>query len=94
VNNLRQFDKLQILVKEAADLLIRLKFENKKLREENEKLVKKLAQIENNENYQTTGEIEQLRAKNRALKQKHDLISSRLSAVLDRVQNLTGGVES
>jgi len=85
---------LQVLVKEAADLLVRLKFENKKLREENEKLLKKLELHKNNDNSQNTAEIEQLRANNRALKQKHDLISTRLSAVLDRVQNLTGGVES
>ena len=85
---------MQVLVKEAADLLVRLKFENKKLREENEKLLKKLELHKNNDNSQNTAEIEQLRANNRALKQKHDLISTRLSAVLDRVQNLTGGVES
>ncbi len=94
MNNLRQFDKLQTLVKEAADLLIRLKFENKKLREENENLLKKLEKNKNNGNAQTSEEVEQLKEKNRALQQKHDLISRRLSDVLDRVQNLTGGVES
>lgn len=94
MNNIRQFDRLQILVKESADLLIRLKLENKKLKEENEKLLKQLEQYKNNDSGQATEEIEKLKARNDALKEKHDLISSRLSAVLDRVQNLTGGVES
>ncbi len=94
MNNLRNFEKLQTLVKETADLLVRLKFENKKLREENEKLLKKLENLKVDNNGQTTREIEQLRAKNLVLQKKHDLISTRLSAVLDRVQNLTGSVDS
>ena len=93
MNNIRQFDRLQVLVKESADLLVRLKLENKKLKEENEKLLKQLEQYKNNDSGQATEEIEKLKARNHALKEKHDLISSRLSAVLDRVQNLTGGVE-
>lgn len=94
MNNLRHFEKLQTLVKETADLLVRLKFENKKLREENEKLLKKLENLKIDNGGQTTKEIERLRAKNLVLQQKHDLISTRLSAVLDRVQNLTGSVDS
>ena len=36
--SLEQFNRLQQLVKESTDLIVRLKFENNTLREKNEKL--------------------------------------------------------
>ena len=91
---LAQFDKLQQIVKDSADIMIRLKFENRNLKKENEQLKQE------NNNYNTTfsseitEKIKLLERENSELKDRGKLIRARLGHLLERIKSLSSGVES
>jgi len=87
---LEQFSQLQQLVKESADLIIRLKFENNRLREKNEKLQK---EVQNGVN-KSVQKLKRLEAQNSLLRQKQEKVTSRLIHLRNKVKSLTVGVES
>jgi FtsZ-binding cell division protein ZapB len=91
---LTQFDKLQQMVKESADLLIRLKFENRTLKKDNEKLKQEIDNYNTNVLSETTEKIKLLERENNELKDKTKLIRARLVHLLDRIKSLSPGVES
>ena len=91
---IRQFEKLHTLIKEAVDQLIKLKLENKSLLQKNEELRKQIEKNSQKSDKNLTEELRKLRAENRNLQNKHQVISSRLSKVLARVKDLGEGVES
>ncbi len=91
---IRQFDKLQTLIKEAVDQILKLKLENKKLRIQINELRDKVDNGSEINNDKFSGEIERLNAENKSLRDKHQVISSRLRKVLVKVKSLSEGVES
>ena len=88
--SLEQFSHLQQLVKESADLIIRLKFENNALREKNEKLQK---EVQNGVN-KSVQKLKRLEAQNSLLRQKQEKVTSRLIHLRNKVKGLTVGIES
>lgn len=91
---IRQFEKLKTLVKEAVDQLLKTKLENKTLLQQNEELRKKLEKASNSSDVQLAGEVKRLREENKTLLEKQQMVSARLNRVLARVKNLGEGVES
>ena len=88
--SLEQFNRLQILVKESADLIVRLKFENNTLREKNEKLQEEVKTGTN----KSVQKLDRLKAENSLLKQRQERVTSRLMHLRNKVKSLTEGVES
>jgi FtsZ-binding cell division protein ZapB len=89
-----QFDKLKQLVKESVELIYRLRSENNNLKKENERLKEKLEKINYRKPDDLTESMKKLEHENRKLRDKQEIVSSRLINLLDRVRNLAGGVES
>ena len=87
---LGQFDRLQQLVKETTDLVIKLKFENKSLKDKYAKLQEEV----NNGSKSSSKKIKRLEEENFALKQKRDKVSSRLVHLRNKVSSLAKGVNS
>ena len=87
---LEQFNRLQQLVKESADLIIRLKFENNTLKEKNEKLEEEVK----DGTYKSVQKLKRLEAENNLLKQRQEKVTSRLMHLRNKVKSLTEGVES
>ena len=91
---IRQFDKLQGLIKEAVDQILKLKLENKNSHRQISELREKIENNAHKNNETLSGEIERLKSENNALHEKHQVISSRLRKVLAKVKSLNEGVES
>ncbi len=87
---IEQFDRLQHLVKETTDLVVKLKFENKSLRENNEKLKQKLASGTDKSDIK----LKNLEEENISLRQRQEKVTSRLMHLRNKVNNFTEGVES
>ena len=92
--HLIQFQKLQEIIEKTKDYIIQLKFENKKLQKENDELKRKLYDTNNQVSPNLTENLERLEEENRSLRQKHKRVSIRLVNMLDKVKNLSEGVES
>ena len=87
---LEQFDRLQSLVRETTDTVLKLKFENKNLIEENEKMQRELQ----SKSEKTTQKLHRLEEENRILKEKQEKTTSRLMHLRNKVRRLSEGVES
>jgi len=85
-----QFNRLQQLVKESVDLIIKLKFDNNTLREKNEKLQEEVKDGTN----KSVKKLKRLEAENSLLKQRQEKVTSRLMHLRNKVKSLTEGVES
>ena len=88
--SLEQFNRLQQLVKESTDLIVRLKFENNTLREKNEKLQEEVKDGTN----KSVQKLKRLETENSLLKQRQEKVTSRLMHLRNKVKSLTEGVES
>ena len=88
--SLEQFNRLQHLIKESVDLIIKLKFENNTLREKNEKLQEEVKDGTN----KSVQKLKRLDAENSLLKQRQEKVTSRLMHLRNKVKSLTEGVES
>ncbi len=87
--SLEQFNRLQKLVKESADLIVRLKFENNTLKEKNEKLQEEVKTGTD----KSVQKLDRLKAENNLLKQRQERVTSRLMHLRNKVKSLTEGVE-
>jgi FtsZ-binding cell division protein ZapB len=87
---LEQFERLGQLIKETTDLVVRLKFENKTLKEENEKLKNELQ----SGTEKSAQNMKRLEEKNIFLKQRQEKTTSRLMHIRNKIQNLSQGVET
>ena len=87
---IEQFDRLRHLVTETTDLVVKLKFENKSLRENNEKLKQKLASGTDKSDIK----LKNLEEENISLRQRQEKITSRLMHLRNKVNSFTEGVES
>ena len=92
--NLDQFDKLQNLVKQTVDRVFQLRFENNKLRKENETLKQKLETFSGMVPEDLQAELHKLQQENKVLRDKNERAQQRLTALLEKVRNITEGVES
>ena len=88
--SLDQFNRLKQLVKDSADLIVRLKFENNKLREKNEKLQEEVK----DGTTKSVQKLKRLATENSLLKQRQEKVTSRLMHLRNKVKSLTEGVES
>jgi FtsZ-binding cell division protein ZapB len=88
--SLDQFERLQQLVKDSSDLIVRLKFENNTLKEKNEKLQEELKDGTN----KSVQKLKRLETENTQLKQRQEKVTSRLMHLRKKVKSLTEGVES
>jgi FtsZ-binding cell division protein ZapB len=88
--NLDQFNRLQQLVKDSTDLIVRLKFVNNTLREKNEKLQEEVKDGTN----KSVQKLKRLETENSQLKQQKEKVTSRLMHLRNKVKSLTEGVES
>lgn len=84
---LDQFDKIDQNVKKAIDLIYRLKFENNKLRRENEQLKSQLDLLE-----EKTEQLKEFDG-NKSTKIEKQKIVNELRGILNKVRSLTEGVE-
>ena len=91
---IRQFDKLHSLVKEAVDQILKLKLENKNLHRQISEMREKVENSTHKNNEKFSAEIDRLKSENITLREKHQVISARLRKVLVKVKSLTDGVES
>ena len=91
---LAQFDKLQQLVKDSADILIRLKFENRNLKKENEQLKQKINNPEYHVSPEITEKLKKLERENGELRDREILFRTRLFNLLTRIKSLSPGVDS
>ena len=91
---LSQFDKLQQMVKASADVLIRLKFENRNLKKENEQLIQKINNPEYHVSPEVADKIKILERENSELRDREKLFRSRLVNLLNRIKSLSVGVDS
>jgi cell division protein FtsB len=91
---LAQFDKLQQLVKDSADSLIRLKFENRNLKKENEQLKQKINNPEYNVSPELSEKIKKIERENGELHDREVLFRTRLLNLLTRIKSLSPGVDS
>ena len=91
---IRQFDKLQSLVKEAVDQILKLKLENKNLHRQISEMHVKVENSAHKNNEKFSAERDRLKSENIALREKHQVISARLRKVLVKVKSLSDGVES
>lgn len=87
---LEQFDRLQQLVKNTTDLLVRIKYENQTLKEKNEKLNNELQ----NGSQKAVQKLKRLEKENNSLKQQQEKVTSRLMHLRNKIRSLTEGVES
>ena len=87
---LDQFDRLQQLVHQATDVVMKLKFENKALADKNVKLQENL----NIKTEKTEQKLKRLEEENNSLKQKQEKVTSRLMHLRNKLRSLTTGVES
>jgi predicted nuclease with TOPRIM domain len=87
---LAQFDQLQKLVKDTADVVIKLKFENKALSDKNKKLQEEL----NTKTEKTVQKLKRLETENNFLRQRQEKVTSRLMHLRKKLRSLTTGVES
>ena len=88
--SIEQFYRLEELVKESVDLIVRLKLENNTLKEKNSKLQEEVKSGSN----KTVQKIKRLEAENRLLKNRQENVTSRLIHLRNKVKSLTIGVES
>ena len=88
--SLEQFNRLQKLVKESVDLIIKLKFDNNILREKNEKLQEEVKDGTN----KSVQKLKRLETENSLLKQRQEKVTSRLMHLRNKVKSLAEGVES
>ena len=88
--SLDQFNRLQQLVRESTDLIVRLKFENNTLKEKNEKLQEEVK----DGTTKSVQKIKRLETENNLLKQRQEKVTSRLIHLRNKVKSLTEGVES
>ena len=88
--SIEQFDRLQQLVKESVDLIVKLKFDNNTLRERNEKLQEEVKDGTD----KSAQKLKRLEAENSLLKQRQEKVTSRLMHLRNKVKSLTEGVES
>jgi FtsZ-binding cell division protein ZapB len=93
IMQLDQYEKLKLKIKDACDLLINIKLENKRLKKENE-------QLKRNHNHfpkQVPGEmnekVKNIAYEKKVLQSKQDVLTSRLTNLLGRIKHLTEGVE-
>jgi FtsZ-binding cell division protein ZapB len=91
---LAQFDKLQQLVKDSADILVRLKFENRNLKKENEQLKQKVNSPEYHVSPEMSEKIKKLERENNELRDREVLFRTRLFNLLTRIKSLSPGVDS
>jgi FtsZ-binding cell division protein ZapB len=91
---LAQFDKLQQLVKDSADILVRLKFENRNLKKENEQLKQKITSPEYHVSPEIAEKIKKLERENNELHDREVLFRTRLFNLLTRIKSLSPGVDS
>jgi FtsZ-binding cell division protein ZapB len=91
---LAQFDKLQQLVKDSADILIRLKFENRNLKKENEQLKQKINNPEYHVSPEISEKLKKLERENGELRDREILFRTRLFNLLTRIKSLSPGVDS
>ena len=91
---IRQFDKLHSLVKEAVDQILKLKLENKNLHRQISEMRVKVENSTHKNNDKISAERDRLKSENIVLREKHQVISARLRKVLVKVKSLTDGVES
>jgi hypothetical protein len=89
-----QFDRLKQLVKECTELIYSLKLDNSKLKRENERLKEQITGINVKLPKNVTEKYKILEQENIKLRDKQQIITSRLVVLLDRVKALAGGVES
>jgi FtsZ-binding cell division protein ZapB len=87
---LEQFDQLQKLIKQTSDLVVRLKFENKKLKDDNEKLQLKISNSSN----KTVEQLKRLKDENVFLRQRQEKVNSRLMHLRNKVKSLKESVGS
>ncbi len=87
---LDQFDRLQQLVKDTADVVIKLKFENKALADKNLKLQEEL----NTKTEKTVQKLKRAEEENNFLRQRQEKVTSRLMHLRNKLRSLTTGVES
>ena len=88
--SLDEFNRLQQLVKDSAELILRLKFENNALKEKNEKLQEEVKDGTN----KSVQKLKRLETENSLLKQQKEKVTSRLMHLRNKVKSLTEGVES
>jgi FtsZ-binding cell division protein ZapB len=91
---LTQFDKLQQVVKDSADVLIRLKFELRNLKKENEQLKQKIENPDYHVSPEISDKIKKLERENDNLRDREKLIRTRLSNLVTRIKSLSPGVDS
>jgi FtsZ-binding cell division protein ZapB len=87
---LDQFDRLQQLVKDSADVIVKLKFENKALTEKNTKLQEALS----TKTEKTAQKLKRMEEENIVLRQRQEKVTSRLMHLRNKLRSLTTGVES
>jgi len=87
------FEKLQDLIKVTADLVIRLKFKNKNLEQENERLSRQLEILGDGDADKLSGKIKILEQENANLRRFNSNVTSRLAEVLSKVKRLANGVD-
>jgi FtsZ-binding cell division protein ZapB len=87
---LEEFERLQDLVKETTDLVMRLKFENRELKEKCQKLETKQTVADD----KTVQKLKRLEKENIFLKQQQEKAVSRLMHLKNNVQAMSKGVES
>ena len=87
---LDQFDRLQHLVGKSSEEILRLKFENKSLKDQNEKMHRELE----SKSEKTTQKLKRLEEENKLLRQKQEKVTSRLMHLRHKVESLSEGVES
>ena len=86
--------KLDEFLKRLEEADRKLKLENKNSHSQISELREKIENNTHKNNEAISGEIERLKSENNALREKHQVISSRLRKVLAKVKSLTDGVES
>ena len=87
---LEQFERLQELVKETTDLVMRLKFENRELKAKCQKLEAK----QTVDGDKTLQKLKRLEKENIFLKQQQEKAVSRLMHLKNHIQLVSKGVES
>lgn len=89
-----QFERLKQLVKQCTEQVYSLKLDNNKLKQENERLKEQITGINLKLPKNVTEKYKTLEQENIKLRDKQQIITSRLVILLDRVKALAGGVES
>lgn len=87
---LEQFERLRELVKETTDLVMRLKFENRALKEKCQELETKQTVQDD----KTIQKLKRLEKENIFLKQQQEKAVSRLMHLKNNLKTMSKGVES